>query len=107
MKKLIVAAPVLAIALGFASPSWSFSCPGHFAEAQAAIDSALAAMNEVTDDAKKGLAHTLIDDAKTLLASAKHNHENPAAGAYDHARSLAKADSARSYAEAAEAFARR
>jgi hypothetical protein len=106
MKKLILAAPVLAVSLGFASPSWAFSCPAHFADAQAAIDSAVAAMGEVTDETKKGLVHTLIDDAKHLLMAAKHHHEKPAAGAYDHARALAKADSARSYAEAAGAFAR-
>ena len=105
MKKLILAAPVIALTLGFASPSWGFSCPGHFAEAQAAIDSAAAAASGVSDAGKKGLVHTLIDDAKQLLAAAKHHHEKPAAGAYDHARSLAKADAARGYAEAAEAFA--
>ena len=105
MKKLIVAAPVLAIALGFASPSWAFECPGHFAKAQAAIDSATAAMNEVSDPTAKGLVHTLVDDAKRLLSSAEHNHAKPAAGGYDHARALAKADSARAYAEAAEALA--
>ncbi len=106
MKKLIVAGPVLAIALGFASPSGAFSCPGHFADAQAAIDSATAAMNDVSDATTKGLVHTLIDDAKHLLTAAEHHHAKPAAGAYDHARALAKADSARGYAEAAEAFAR-
>ncbi len=107
MKKLIVAGPVLAIALGFASPSWAFACPGHFADAQAAIDSATAAMNEVSDSTAKGLVHTLIDDAKRLLSSAEHNHAKPAAGKYDHARALARADSARAYAEAAEALAER
>ena len=105
MKKLILAAPVFAIALAFATPSWGFSCPGHFAEAQAAIDSATAAMNGVSDATKKGLVHTLIDDAKHMLTAAEHHHAKPAAGAYDHARALAKADAARGYAEAAEAFA--
>ena len=105
MKKLIVAGPALAIALGFASPSGAFSCPTHFADAQAAIDSATAAMGEVSDATAKGLVHTLIDDAKHLLTAAKHHHAKPAAGKYDHARALAKADSAISYAEAAEALA--
>ncbi len=105
MTKLIVAGPVLALVLGFASPSAAFSCPGHFADAQAAIDSATAAMNEVSDATAKGLVHTLIDDAKHLLTAAKHHHAKPAAGKYDHARALAKADSAISYAEAAEALA--
>ena len=35
MKKLIVAGSVLAIALGFASPSGAFGCPAHFVDAQA------------------------------------------------------------------------
>jgi hypothetical protein len=63
-------------------------------------------MNEVSDATAKGLVHTLIDDAKHLLMAAKHHHEKPAAGKFDHARALAKADSARGYAEAAEALAR-
>ena len=64
-------------------------------------------MDWVSDAGKMGRVHTLIDDAKQLLAAAKHHHENPAAGAFDRARALAKADSARSYAEAAEAYANR
>ena len=64
-------------------------------------------MKAIPDKGKAGLVHTLIDDANTLLHSAKHNHEKPAAGTYDHARSLAKADSAKAYAEAAEALAQR
>jgi hypothetical protein len=38
MKNLIVAGPELAFELGFASPPSAFSCPGHFTDAQAAID---------------------------------------------------------------------
>ena len=64
-------------------------------------------MQAMTDKSKAGLVHTLLDDAKMLLHSAKHNHEKPAVGSYDHARSLAKADSAKAYAEAAEALAER
>jgi len=105
MKNLIVAGPVLAIALGFASPSSAFSCPGHFTDAQAAIDSATVAMNEMSDATAKGLVHTLIDDAKHLLTAARHHHKKPAAGGYDHARSLAKADSAIAYANAAKVLA--
>ena len=105
MKKLYIAGPVFAIMLGFASPTWAFSCPTHFVEAQAAIDSATEAMHEMSDATAKGLAHTLIDDAKQLLMAAKHHHEKPAAGGFDHARSLAKADSAIGYANAAKALA--
>ena len=42
------------------------------------------------DGDKKGLVHTLIDDAKAQLTSGKHNHEKTAAGVYDHARAVAK-----------------
>ena len=47
------------------------------------------------------LVHALIDDAKTRLTSAKHNHENPQ-GIYDHARAIAKSDAAKGYAVAAD-----
>ena len=107
MKKLILICMLVAASIGFTSSSWAFSCPGHFKAAQAAIDSATNAMKAMSDKSKAGLVHTLIDDAKTLLHSAKHNHEKPASGTYDHARSLAKADSAKAYAEAAEALAQR
>ena len=42
-------------------------------------------------------------DAKSRLASAKHNHEKPQ-GVYDHARAIAKADAALGYAKAADIF---
>jgi hypothetical protein len=47
------------------------------------------------------LIHALLDDAKMLLAGAKHNHEK-LKGAYDHARAIAiaKGDAARGYAAA-------
>jgi len=64
-------------------------------------------MKAMPDQDKAGLVHTLLDDAKMLLNSARHHHEKPAAGAYGQARSLAKADSAKAYAEAAEALAKR
>ncbi len=47
------------------------------------------------------LVHALLDDAKTRLTSAIHNHEKPQ-GVYDHARALAKADAALGYARAAD-----
>ena len=43
----------------------------------------------------------LLDDAKMVLAGARHNHEKPQ-GRLDHARAIAKADSARGYAVAAD-----
>ena len=100
---------VSSTALLFLLPSGAqaFECPKHFAEAQAVID-------KVTEDMKgdmskkmpkedMALVHSLLDDAKSRLASAKHNHEKPQ-GAYDHARAIAKADAALGYANAADIF---
>lgn len=98
----IVAAGAIMIS---GAPAQAFDCGNSFAGAQGAIDQATAAMKAMPDGEKKGLVHTLLDDAKTLLQSAKHNHEKPAAGAYDHARSVAKARSAKGYAEAAQILA--
>ncbi len=50
---------------------------------------------------RMALVHALLDDAKMLLAGAKQNHEKPL-GAYDHARSIAKADAARGSALGAD-----
>ena len=107
MKKIILIGTFIAISVGFTSTSWAFSCPNHFTQAQTAIDSATTAMKAMSDKSKAGLVHTLLDDAKMLLQSARHHHEKPAAGSYDHARSLAKADSAKAYADAAKALAER
>lgn len=107
MKKMILTGTLIIVSLGFTSASWAFSCPSHFKASQATIDSATTAMKAMTDKGKAGLVHTLLDDAKMLLNSAKHHHEKPAAGGYDHARALAKADSAKAYAEAAEVLAKR
>ena len=107
MKPLLLASTV---ALMFVLPwgaAQAFECPKHFAEAQAVID-------KVTGDMKGGmskkmrkedmaLVHALLDDAKTWLTSARHNHEKPQ-GRYDHARAMAKADAARGYANAADIF---
>ncbi len=104
---------VVAIAVVIRMPlvAEAFECPKHFEAAQAAID-------KVTEDmkgdmsksmAKAGmkadmaLIHALLDDAKMLLAGAKHNHEKPQ-GAYDHARAIAKADAARGSAVAADIY---
>ena len=81
----------------------AFECPTHFAAAQAAIDNALEGMQgmEGMDPVQMGLLHSLIDDAKMVLASALHNHEKPQ-GPFDHARAIAKARTALGYAEAAD-----
>lgn len=105
MKKILGALTGLAMLAGASSAANAFSCPVEFAEAEAAIAKAKAAMEAMPDGEKKGLVHTLIDDANMLLHSGKHNHEKPAAGAYDHARAIAKARAAIGYAQAAEIFA--
>ncbi len=84
----------------------AFECPKHIAAAQVAIDKVAADMAadtpwKRTED--KALVHALLDDAKSRLASAKHNHEKPQS-AYDHARAIAKADAALGYAKAADTF---
>lgn len=95
---------ILALSAGGAA---AFECPKHFAETQALIDKVAGDMKG--DMSKKmpkeqmALVHALLDDAKMLLAGAKHNHEKPQ-GAYDHARAIAKADAARGSALAADLF---
>jgi hypothetical protein len=81
--------------------AWAFDCGNRFAAAEAAIADAKSAMDAMNDETAKGLVHTFIDDAKMLLQSARHNHEKPAAGKYDHTRAIAKANAAEGYAEAA------
>ena len=78
--------------------AYAFNCPADFAQAEAEISKATSAMDAMSNGENKGLVHTLIDDAKMLLHSAKHNHEKPAAGGYDHARAIG-------YAQAAEILA--
>jgi len=98
-----------ALAIGLAIPgtALAWECPKHFAEAEAAINKAGEAFKMATGKPNTPLAHTLRDDANMLLASAKHNHAKPAAGAFDHARAIAKAKSAIAYAETATALANR
>ncbi len=83
----------------------AFECPKHFAGAQAAIDKVKGDMggnmSKKMPKDQMALVHALIDDAKTRLTSAKHNHEKPQ-GIYDHARAIAKADAAKGYAVAAD-----
>lgn len=103
--KAILAAGVLGVSVAFAAPAWAFDCNNTFADTEAAIAKATAAMKTIKDKTVQGLAHTLIDDAKTLLESGKHNHNKSAAGRFDHARAVAKGRSAKGYAEAALMYA--
>ena len=112
MKLGTLMAFVAVLALGqLPSTANAFECPKHFAAAQAAID-------KVTNDMKgemskkmkaagmaadMALVHALLDDAKMLLAGAKHNHAKPQ-GKYDHGRAIAKADAAKGSATAADIF---
>lgn len=84
--------------------AWAFECPARFAEAQAAIDRASQAAEGMSNADQKKQVHMLIDDAKMLLHGAKHNHEKPQ-HKLDHARAMAKAGSAKAYAEAAAVLA--
>jgi len=89
--------------LGFSS-AWGFECPKHFEEAQGAIDKVtedMKGMEKMMEKEQMALVHALLDDAKMLLAGAKHNHEKPQ-GLYDHARAIAKADAAKGHAVAAD-----
>ena len=103
--KWILAASAAALMFNMSSGAQAFECPKHFAAAQAAIDKIAEEMKG--DMSKKmpkdqmALVHALLDDAKTRLTSAKHNHAKPQ-GAYDHARAIAKADAALGYATAAD-----
>ncbi len=100
---------MLAAAVPLLFLSWNaqaFDCPKHFAATQAAIDKVTADMKSMKGKTSKedhALVHALLDDAKMILAGAKHNHEKPQ-GAYDHARAIAKADAALGSATAADIF---
>ncbi len=107
MRRTIIGAALAGALLSFGSGAWAFNCPVDFKAADEAIASATAAMKALSDKEKMGLVHTLIDDAKMLLGSGKHNHAKPAAGALDHARAIAKARAAAGYAQAAEMMAKR
>jgi len=102
----LLAASAAALVMMTPWSAQAFECPKHIAAAQVAIDKVAADMEadtpwKRTED--KALVHALLDDAKSRLASAKHNHEKPQ-GRFDHARAIAKADAARGYAVAADIF---
>ncbi len=100
----IAAAAAFAAVLFAGTGARAFECPQHFSAAQAAIDKTMAdmkGMKEMMPKEDMALVHALLDDAKMMLAGAKHNHEKPQ-GAYDHARAIAKADAALGSAQAAD-----
>ncbi len=103
--KWLLAASAAVLVMQAPWSAQAFEGPKHFAAAQAAVDKITGDMkgdmSKKMPKADMALVHALLDDAKTLLRSAKHNHEKPQ-GAFDHARAIAKADSARGYAMAAD-----
>ena len=102
--KWFLATSTAALMLQLPTAAQAFDCPNRFDAAQAMIDKVEADMKSMKDQMpqeKHALVHALLDDAKMLLAGAKHNHEKPQ-GAYDHARAVGKAGAALSYAEAAD-----
>ena len=104
-------AGAVALSLYAPRPAQAYECPKHIVDARTAINTVLedmkGEMSKTMANAgmkfEMTLVHSLLDDAKMRLASAKHNHEKPQ-GAYDHARAIAKADAAKGYATAADIF---
>ena len=107
VKRLLMASTATLMFLLPWGAAHGFECPKHFAESQVAIDKVAGDMKgDMSKKMRKedmALVHALLDDAKSQLASAKHNHEKPQ-GRFDHARAIAKADAARGYAVAADIF---
>ena len=103
--KWLLAGSAAALFFQMSGNAQAFECPKHFAEAQTVIDKVTGDMggdmSKQMPKEQMALVHALLDDAKSRLASAKHNHDKPQ-GAYDHARAIAKADSALGYATAAD-----
>jgi hypothetical protein len=106
--KWLLAASTAVFVMQTPGNAQAFECPKHFAAAQAAIQKVASDMNADIPwqtPLDKELILTLLDDARMLLGGATHNHENPTGG-YSHARSIAKADAALGYANAADLFHR-
>ncbi len=82
MHKAIAPTFVVGIRLAFNFTAWAFQCSTDFEAPNAAI-------------------------ARAMTANAKHNHEMPTASAHDLARAVAKARTAKGYAEDAEMMAKR
>ncbi len=105
VKRLLMASTATLMFLLPWGAAQAFECPKHFADAQALIDKVKGDMggdmSKQMPKEQMALVHGLLDDAKSRLASAKHNHEKPQ-GVYDHARAIAKADAALGYARAAD-----
>ena len=105
VKRLLMASTATMMFLLPCGAAQAFECPKHFTAAQAAIDKVAGDMggdmSKQMPKEQMALVHALLDEAKMILAGAKHNHEKPQ-GMYDHARAIAKADTALGYATASD-----
>ena len=101
--KWILAVAVAALLLQFSSTAQAFECPKHIAEAQAAIEKAIASvMGMESKMSKEGITmvQSHIIHAKMTLAEAKFHHEK-AEGLHHHALAIVRANAARGHALAA------
>ena len=95
--------PLVISLMAIPSIARAFECPVHIKAAQDSINAMAGAMKGMSKDLKMSgmpLVHALLDDAKMLITMARHHHSKPQ-GAFDHARSIAKADAAKGFADAA------
>ncbi len=105
VKRLLMASTATLMFLLPSGAAQAFGCPEAIGAAQTLIDKVKGDMggdmSKQMPKEQMALVHALLDDAKSRLTSAMHNHEKPQ-GAYDHARAIAKADAALGYARAAD-----
>ena len=73
--KWLSAAFAAAFILSMPWSAQAFECPKHIEAAEDAIDAANDSMIGLKSDLHMHRGHMLLDDAKMLLGSAKHNHE--------------------------------
>lgn len=102
----ILAALVPTLVLFLPWHAQAFECPKHIADAEATIKKVAEemktlapVMDAMMDKKEMSIVHTLLANARIFLVAAKRSHEKPA-GPYDHGHAIAKAISARGYAEA-------
>jgi len=101
--KWLSAAFAAALILPMPWSAQAFECPKHLEAAEDAVDAANDSMIGLKSDLHMHRGHMLLDDAKMLLGSAKHNHKKPQ-NEFDHARAISKSDAAKGYAETARIY---
>ena len=104
--KWILAVSIAALGIHVPWGAQAFECPKHIAAAEAAVNKVAEEMKKIKpvmdammDKTEMSVVHSLLANARIMVAVARRSHEKPV-GPYDHARAIAKADSARGYAEA-------